>query len=501
MDHVVVVVMENKGFSDIIGRPDEAPYLNDLASQGAVFTNSKGITHPSQPNYIGLFSGSTQGVTNDDCPKNFSNVPNLGADLIQSGFTFAGYSESLPGDGSTTCGSGDYARKHNPWVDFNNVPASSNKTFAEFPKDYSQLPSVSFVTPNLCSDMHDCSRDTGDAWLHANIDPYAQWAKSHNSMLIVTWDEDAGSDSANRIPTIFYGAHITPGNYDQQIDHYSILRTLEDMYHLEALGSAQDRTPITAPFDCCSAPPVAMSFAANTRILWTVDRDGVGHNLNLGMAAGTSPSIVALPSGGTEIAFQADTGALWTVDSSGVGHPTGLTMAPKTSPSMVALPSGGTEIAFQANTGSLWRVDSNGVGHNIDLSMAAGTSPSISASGDIAFQANTGILWRVDGNDVGHNIDLGMAAGTSPSISASGDIAFQANTGILWTVDRDGVGHNLNLGMAAGTSPELAVLPSGSTEIAFQANTGALWTVDAYGVGHSTTLTMAPGAGPSIAAF
>jgi acid phosphatase len=240
--------MENKTYDEIIGRPDEAPYLNDLATRSALFTNSHGVTHPSQPNYIAMFSGSTQGVTNDDCPKNFINVPNLGADLIQSGFSFAGYSESLPGDGSTTCGSGDYARKHNPWVDFDNVPASSNKTFTEFPKDYSQLPTVSFVTPNLCSDMHDCSRDTGDAWPHTNIDPYAQWARSHNSLLVVTWDEDDNGPN-NQIPTLIYGANVHPGNYRESIDHYSMLRTIEDMYSLPHLGQANSRNPITGVWD------------------------------------------------------------------------------------------------------------------------------------------------------------------------------------------------------------------------------------------------------------
>ncbi|HEV2376094.1 MAG TPA: alkaline phosphatase family protein, partial [Streptosporangiaceae bacterium] len=67
-DHLVVVVMENKNYSDIIGRPDEAPYINSLATGGALFSNSFAVTHPSQPNYLALFSGSTQGVTSDDCP-------------------------------------------------------------------------------------------------------------------------------------------------------------------------------------------------------------------------------------------------------------------------------------------------------------------------------------------------------------------------------------------------------------------------------------------------
>src|SRR6266480_2142400 len=69
-DHVVIVVMENKNYGDIIGRPDEVPYLSRLAAAGAVFSNSYAITHPSQPNYLALFSGSTQGVTSDNCPQN-----------------------------------------------------------------------------------------------------------------------------------------------------------------------------------------------------------------------------------------------------------------------------------------------------------------------------------------------------------------------------------------------------------------------------------------------
>ncbi len=83
-DHVVVVIMENKNYDAIIGRPDEAPYINGLAKGGAVFSNSFAVTHPSQPNYLALFSGSTQGVTNDNCPKTFKNVPNLGTELLRA---------------------------------------------------------------------------------------------------------------------------------------------------------------------------------------------------------------------------------------------------------------------------------------------------------------------------------------------------------------------------------------------------------------------------------
>jgi phospholipase C len=256
-DHVVIVVMENKNYNAIIGRPDEAPYINNtLARGGALFSNSFAVSHPSQPNYLGLFSGSTQGVTNDNCPKNFKNVPNLGSELIRARLSFTGYSETMPSAGYTGCNHGiplfGYTRTHSPWVDFSNVPAASNLTFASFPKDYSRLPTVSIVVPNECHDMHSCPRDNGDLWIKANIGGYASWAKTHNSLLIVTWDEDGtleipfhpGGDG-NKVPTIFYGAHVRPGTYGEHITHYSVLRTIEDMFGLAHAGASASASPIT----------------------------------------------------------------------------------------------------------------------------------------------------------------------------------------------------------------------------------------------------------------
>jgi hypothetical protein len=251
-DHIVIVVMENKNFSAIIGRPDEAPYINKLAAGGAVFSNSFAVGHPSQPNYLALFSGSTQGVTSDHCPENFKKVPNLGSELIRADLSFAGYSESMPSAKDTRCGSElslGYTRVHNPWVDFSNVPAARNKTFASFPSEYSRLPTVSFVIPNLCHDMHYCSRDSGDNWVRHHLSGYASWALTHNSLLIITWDEDGtilrhGGDN-NKIPTIFYGDHVLPGTYGERTSHYGVLRTIEDMYKLPRAGRTIHAAPIT----------------------------------------------------------------------------------------------------------------------------------------------------------------------------------------------------------------------------------------------------------------
>ncbi len=255
-DHVVVAVFENHSYLDVVGN-SAAPYLSGLAAGGANFTQSFAIEHPSQPNYLDLFSGSNQGVTTDNCPQNFSGVANLGADLIGAGKTFTGYSEAMPSDGYTGCNSGNYYRKHNPWVDFDNVPAASNRTYSAFPQgasaDFTTLPTVSFVVPDICDDMHDCSVSTGDTWAKNNLDAYAQWAKTHNSLLIVTFDED-DLFAANQVPTIFYGAGVTTGNYPERIDHFSVLRTIEDMYGLPHDGSAATVTPITDAFGSGPAP-------------------------------------------------------------------------------------------------------------------------------------------------------------------------------------------------------------------------------------------------------
>src|SRR5262249_52985575 len=156
----------------VIGSAD-APYINALASSGVLFTNFYAITHPSQPNYLQLFSGSNQGVTGDGVPAGtpYSTL-NLGAEIIAAGRTFAGYSEDLPGIGSDVATSGAYARKHVPWANWqtaspgvNQLLLSTNRPFfaigAAFygdcnaPTDYSTLPTLSFVVPNLNNDMHD----------------------------------------------------------------------------------------------------------------------------------------------------------------------------------------------------------------------------------------------------------------------------------------------------------------------------------------------------------
>jgi phosphatidylinositol-3-phosphatase len=260
-DHVVVVIEENHSYDELLGSDSVAPYIKSLAAAGANFTSSFAVEHPSQPNYLDLFSGANQGRTGTDTISTSTpfTTANLGAQLRAAGFSFAGYSETLPTAGSLvtaqTIGSlNGYVRKHNPWSNWqassptaNQLPASTNQPFTAFPTSFSSLPTVSFVIPNEQNDMHDGTIQQGDSWLQTNLQSYYEWAQLHNSMLIVTVDEDDSSES-NQIATVFDGPMIKTGAYSETINHFSVLRTIEDMYGLSHIGSAASASTITDAF-------------------------------------------------------------------------------------------------------------------------------------------------------------------------------------------------------------------------------------------------------------
>jgi phosphatidylinositol-3-phosphatase len=243
--HIVIVMEENHSYSDIIGNTTDAPYFNELADEGALLTSSYAITHPSEPNYMALFAGDTFGLTADTCPVSEGDTANLGSELLAAGYTFDGYSEDLPSTGYTGCTDGLYARKHSPWINFSNVPSADSLPFSSFPTDYNDLPTVSFVIPNLDDDMHNGTIQEADTWLQDNMSAYATWAESNNSLLIVTWDEDDYTEN-NHIPTIIVGQPVTAGSEDSTtLDHYNVLATIEQMYGLAEVGSSDGASVIS----------------------------------------------------------------------------------------------------------------------------------------------------------------------------------------------------------------------------------------------------------------
>ena len=253
-NHIIVVIGENKNAGSVFEKK-RAPYINSLAASGARFSNAFALFHPSQPNYLALFSGSNQGITGDEYITTKFNTPNLGSGLIKSGRTYITYSEGLPSLGYDGNSNGLYGRKHNPsanWVGSGNnqLPATTNKPFSDFPSDFNNLPSVCFVIPDACNDGHDGCYPLYnnvlqyDQWIKNHLASYAQWCVNNNSLLIITFDEDEFT-AINKIATVFYGAHIVPGTYTENINHYTVLRTIEDAFRIAThAGSAAFALPV-----------------------------------------------------------------------------------------------------------------------------------------------------------------------------------------------------------------------------------------------------------------
>lgn len=254
-DHVVVVIMENKSYDETRVQP----YTASLIAQGASFSNSHAVVHPSQPNYFALWAGSTLGVTNDNCPPTGTpfSAENLGHACQTAGKSWRAYSENLAFAGSTSCAydgspsTGLYTRKHDPWTNFSNIIHTFERPYFDLAGDLSAniLPNLTFVIPNNCHNTHNsstpgCGLADGDAWLAANLPPILS-GMGPNGLLILTWDEDDNSMS-NQILTVFVGQRVIPGVISSQpVTHYTLVRAICDALGLPPFALAATEAPIT----------------------------------------------------------------------------------------------------------------------------------------------------------------------------------------------------------------------------------------------------------------
>ena len=243
--HVVWILMENEGYGNIIGSSD-APYLNRLAARCGLASNYAAVSHPSLPNYIALTSGSTQGVTDDGEP----SAHRLGAASIfsQLGGNWRALEESMPmGCDKTT--SGDYAARHNPAVYYTDLATTCPKDDVQLREALDLSVAFTFITPNICDDMHSCPVATGDAWLRRfvpqilNTAPY----RANSTVLFITFDE--GTTASNSVPTIVVAPSVPRAlRAASAYTHYSLLRTTEQLLELAPLGAAARASSMLAAF-------------------------------------------------------------------------------------------------------------------------------------------------------------------------------------------------------------------------------------------------------------
>jgi acid phosphatase len=252
--HVVMVWMENEEASGITAT--SMPYLYGLSQIYGRAEQFYGVTHPSQPNYLALWSGSTHGV--DDNGSHDIDAPSLSSQLTAKGLQWRAYQQNYPDSpgchtGSTYSGGvdgwgepGTYARKHNPAISFTSVNQSASECAKIQPlANFDTSAAVTFVTPNLCNDMHDCSLRTGDAFLEAFLPQVFNSPDWPSTLLIVSFDE--GSTDINgggKIFTMFARQGMTPMVSQEVHDHYSVTRSVEDLFGLSCLANACKANPV-----------------------------------------------------------------------------------------------------------------------------------------------------------------------------------------------------------------------------------------------------------------
>lgn len=265
---VFVIPLENKADTAIYGNTGDAPYLNGLfaTSNHATQFQDELPNLASEPHYVwmeagtNVFSDRSFTTDNDASMANTTgSTDHLSTQLTAAGVPWMAYQEGITSHTCPITSSGNYAAKHDPFVFFRDVvgtppsPTASmcadhHKSYADFAADLAggQLTGYVFITPDLCHDMHGATScpaqlvssgaaiKAGDAWLAAELPKIITYAKTHDAVIFLTWDEGS---STNLIPFLALGSHVVPGMSATMYTHSSLIKTVEKIFHLPVLAS------------------------------------------------------------------------------------------------------------------------------------------------------------------------------------------------------------------------------------------------------------------------
>ena len=318
LDRVFMIVLENHSQHSVIDDPN-TPFISSLAHKYGQAADYFGVTHPSEPNYVAMISGSNWFINNDN-PANRFDHTNLVDELEAHHIGWGAYMEALPADDPLTDfwpSSADplYASKHNPFPLFTDIrgnPArvANIKPYTDLAGDLGSphAPRFAFISPDQCNDMHggvnhaiaghpetpcpfnSTNDDANDIRLKQNADAFVHGAVTtimssrawtpHSAIFIVAdegdftgnatnggWDSPAGCCDSPVLPAgdpdislswpggVFGGALVPaividpsgPRHFVSNFpyNHYSLLRTVEDAWHLGELGFTSDHAQVT----------------------------------------------------------------------------------------------------------------------------------------------------------------------------------------------------------------------------------------------------------------
>jgi len=244
---VLIVILENTDAS----AAEAQPFLRQLGARGAMLRTYRAVTHPSQPNYIAMVSGSTHGVDGSD-PVTLP-VPHLGDLLEQRGLRWKVYAEGYPGNCFLGVAFGRYVRRHVPFLSFVNVQNDFQRCSANivdatrFDADLAAnaLPAFAMYIPDLDNDGHDTGVAFADAWLASRFGPILDSGGLPADTLFIVMFDEGTTGSANIVYCSFNGAGVRPGAVSTEpYNHYDLLRTFEEIFRTGSLGQNDARARV-----------------------------------------------------------------------------------------------------------------------------------------------------------------------------------------------------------------------------------------------------------------
>lgn len=243
---VVWLVFENTSYKKALAQED----FKKLTDKGALFTNLRADTHPSQGNYIAMIAGSTLGVKGDG---NVDLKENHIGDLLEKiGSSWKVYAEDYPGNCFKGKSAQGYFRKHVPFMSFLNVSQNSSRCLniedeKNFLHDFNMnsLPEFSMYIPNITNDGHDTNVDFAGKWMSRKFGHIFNEPSSMGDVLfIITFDESTFLSLDNQVYTVFLGANILPGVQNaQKLKHTAILKMIEDEFGTGNLNRDDKNAP------------------------------------------------------------------------------------------------------------------------------------------------------------------------------------------------------------------------------------------------------------------
>ena len=344
--HVVVIMDENQSYDAIMGTGSAAPNIKNYANECGVATKYWAITHPSHSDYIATVAGNTYvppGCSDWTCvtkPLNFcggttgtngtQTCPNIFAQIDAAGESWKIYAESMPANCSMSAAA-PYSAGHNPAVWFtqgagssniasscqtNDVPLESATVGLQHDITSNSLPAYSWIVPNKCNDMHNCSSGNpvtaGDNFAKTWIDRIIATPayQNGNTLILLTWDEGveggrpfnedclSGSgltDESCHVPLIAISPHIAAGSAPSAFfTHYGLLKATERLLGISTFighagdggvgdllagfgiqlagGGGGDTTPPTAP----SGLGGSATGSSSVHLSWGASSDNVG---------------------------------------------------------------------------------------------------------------------------------------------------------------------------------------------------------------------------------